>query len=81
MLDDFRQKMHDKNKARHEKLCAEGKHDWFVLSNETVEYSYSSVGGCNPSYTEIVRKCSWCGEEERETIGELPEEYYGEETC
>lgn len=48
------------NKKRHEKRCAAGKHDWYESSSDTIEYSYSSVGGSNPTYSSKEYRCFWC---------------------
>ena len=73
MFENAKEKLADKNRERHEKRCAAGKHDWYLSSSSTIEYSYSSVGGCNPTYSESVYMCRWCDAVDIRTEGDRDE--------
>ena len=73
MFEDMKSKHAEKSRARHEARCAAGKHDWYLYSSSTMEYSYSSVGGCNPAYTEEEYRCRWCDASETRSTGNYEE--------
>lgn len=59
--------------AKHKANCDAGKHDWMLWAEDTMAYSYSSTGGCDPTYTQRTYKCKWCGAEKTETDGSAEE--------
>lgn len=70
MLQEWKAKREAAKAAKRKAACDAGKHDWVLISENTMSYSYSSVGGCDPSYTERTYRCQWCGEEKIEVEGD-----------
>ena len=69
----LKEKLAEWSKKRHEKRCAAGKHDWYTYSEETIEYSYSSVGGANPTYSTKELHCLWCDAVDYVSSGDIEE--------
>ena len=73
MLEDWKNKHAEKRREKHLAKCKQGKHDWILISEDTMSYSYSSTGGCDPTYTVKEYVCRHCGETLTETEGNTAE--------